>query len=322
VSLFRRLSLTALVLGFGHVVFGAIVRISGSGLGCGDHWPKCRGEWFPPFDRMDLVIEISHRYFAAALSTSIGVLLVFALLRRREPGVSGPDGILRPALWSFALVVAAALFGAATVKLELTNPYVTVVHLALAMALLAALCSAVIRTGGFGSSLVRPGVASPRTVRGAAIGAGLTFIALALGGLTANVPGANSSCWGFPLCRGDIVWSSNGLQIQLAHRIVAFVLAGHLVGLLIGVTKRRESPAVLTLARLSLATVVLQVLVAAALVEMQLPPLLRSLHEAAGTLLWIVTIAFAIVARRGAFDPVASMDAATRGSLSVRSAQA
>ena len=33
----RRLSILSLILGVGQVVFGAIVRITGSGLGCGDH---------------------------------------------------------------------------------------------------------------------------------------------------------------------------------------------------------------------------------------------------------------------------------------------
>jgi len=44
-----------------HLIFGAIVRISGSGMGCGDNWPKCYGHWFPPMSRPDLIIEVSHR---------------------------------------------------------------------------------------------------------------------------------------------------------------------------------------------------------------------------------------------------------------------
>jgi len=37
----RRLGYLALVVGFAQVLFGAIVRITGSGMGCGDHWPDC-----------------------------------------------------------------------------------------------------------------------------------------------------------------------------------------------------------------------------------------------------------------------------------------
>ena len=37
----RTIGYVALLLGFAQVVFGAIVRITGSGMGCGDHWPDC-----------------------------------------------------------------------------------------------------------------------------------------------------------------------------------------------------------------------------------------------------------------------------------------
>ena len=143
----RRLGLLTLILAFGQVVFGAIVRITGSGMGCGDHWPKCLGHWFPPLDRPDLIIEISHRWFAATLSLAIVALLIVALMRRRTPGVGGRGGVLRAASLATVLVVTAALFGAATVKLELGNKLVIVTHLAIAMALLAVLVSSTMRAG-------------------------------------------------------------------------------------------------------------------------------------------------------------------------------
>ena len=52
-SVVRRAAYTSLGVALLHIVFGAIVRISGSGMGCGENWPKCYGYWFPPFDRMD-----------------------------------------------------------------------------------------------------------------------------------------------------------------------------------------------------------------------------------------------------------------------------
>jgi heme a synthase len=322
VTALKRLSVASLIIAFGHVVFGAIVRISGSGLGCGDHWPKCHGYWFPPFNRIDLIIEVSHRYFAAGLSLAIVVLVLLALRHRGAPGVSGPDGVLRPAVLSAALVVAAAVFGGVTVKLELTNPYVTVVHLAIAMALLASLATAAIRAGGLGASTVRLGDASSRTARSATIAAGLTFIALALGGLTANVPGANAVCTGFPWCRNEVPWASGALHMQLAHRIIAFLLVGHLIGAMIGVARRREGRTIVALARASMAVVVLQLLVAAALVEMQLPPVLRSLHQAIGTLLWVVTATFALHARRAAVGSRAASADARHGALSTSGSRA
>ena len=70
-----------------HLIFGAIVRISGSGMGCGDNWPKCYGHWFPPMSRPDLIIEVSHRYLASILLLSLIALLVAAWNRRADPEV-------------------------------------------------------------------------------------------------------------------------------------------------------------------------------------------------------------------------------------------
>ena len=67
-STIRRVGYLALFVGFAQVVFGAIVRITGSGMGCGDHWPDCYGSFTPGQGGPNLLVEISHRYGAAALS--------------------------------------------------------------------------------------------------------------------------------------------------------------------------------------------------------------------------------------------------------------
>src|SRR5688500_15773786 len=94
----RRIGLLALALGFAQVVFGAIVRITGSGMGCGDHWPDCFGSFTPAHTGPTLLVEISHRYGAAALSLAIVALVVAAWIKRREPGVAGQGGVLRASL--------------------------------------------------------------------------------------------------------------------------------------------------------------------------------------------------------------------------------
>jgi heme A synthase len=295
----RRLSLTSLILGVGHVVFGAIVRITGSGMGCGDHWPTCQGYWFPPLERADLIIEVTHRYFAATLSFAIIALLAAALLRRRDTGVGGSGGVLRAAGLATALVVAAAVFGGVTVKLELANKWVIVTHLAIAMALLAVLVSAVMRAGGLGASNTSIGAASEKTWRGARAAMGLTFAVLVLGAFTAHLPGANSSCVGFPLCRGSLI--PNATQhVQLTHRILAFLLFFHLLGLMIAVRRRGEARLIIRAAAVAFGAVLAQVVIAAALVEMQLPAYLRSLHQAVGTLVWVSVVVLALLSRRGA----------------------
>lgn len=294
-KLFRRLAITALALAFAQIVFGAIVRITGSGMGCGDHWPKCLGAWFPPLNRIDLVIEITHRYMALGLSIAVVALLVMAMLRRREPGVGGRGGLLRPAIIAGFLVVCAALLGAVTVKLGL-NPYVIAAHLTIAMSLLAVLAVIAIRSGGLGGASTLEG-ASARTVKSAKAAAVLAIIILIVGALTANLPGAAASCGGFPWCR-SINSGGLGLWVQVAHRILAFVLLGHLYGIARGTARRNEPASIVRIARIAFGIVIAQVLVAGAMVEMQFPPVFRSLHQAMGTLLWLAIVVLTVLAIR------------------------
>jgi len=295
----RRLSILALVLGVGQVVFGAIVRITGSGLGCGDHWPKCQGHWFPPLERTDLIIEVTHRYIAATLSVAILALLVVALLRRNADGVAGRGGVLRASALAATLVVAAALFGAVTVKLELGNKLVIVTHLAIAMTLLAVLIAATMRAGGLGATHASIGSASAKTWRGARAAVALTFVVLVMGAFTAHVPGANSSCIGFPLCRASAIPDPTQ-RIQLIDRQGAVLLFFHLLGLAIAVRRRGESALIIRAAFVAFGAVVAQIVVAAILVEMQLPAMVRSLHQAVGTLVWVAVVILALLSRRGA----------------------
>jgi cytochrome c oxidase assembly protein subunit 15 len=296
----RRLGYLALLVGFAQVVFGAIVRITGSGMGCGDHWPDCYGSFTPAHGELNLLVEISHRYGAAALSLTIIALVVAAWLKRKEPWVSGPGGVLRPSVLAILLVIVAAFFGAVTVKMSL-NPFVVVTHLAIAVSLLAVLVVVVVRAGGFGAGTVP--ARYERTLRSSRAAIGVTFLTLVFGALTANTAGAAVACQGFPWCR-TITESGTPLYIQVTHRIIAFLLLGHLIGIAIGVRKRGETRAVRAVAWTALGIVILQVVVAAAMVEMRLPPTLRSLHQAIGTALWIsvVTLAALAAGTRGMTD--------------------
>ena len=307
----RRLSYASLALAVVHIIFGAIVRISGSGFGCGDDWPKCEGAWFPPLDRPDLIIEYLHRVLASVLSMVIVVLLVLAFRRRSDPAVGGRGGVLRAAILASVVVVVTALFGAVIVKLELQNRLVVVTHLVLAMLLVAALVAAAMRAGGFGAPGVTPveserakyaGV-STKTRRVATAGAALTLVVILFGALTANLPSAAESCLGFPHCRVAMQSVGGLLHLQLTHRVLAFLLLFHMIGAAIAIGKRGEARRVVTSARVAAGAIVLQVIVAAAMVETRLPPVLQSVHQAVGTLVWVAVVVFALLARRGAASP-------------------
>lgn len=288
-----RLAYGALALAYLQAVLGAVVRITGSGMGCGDHWPRCLGYWFPPLQRTDLIIEVTHRYVAAALTVAVLALLLAAWRARRR--ARGGDAVLRSAAIAAVLVVAAALLGAATVKLEL-HAGAVLIHLALAMSLIAALAYAAIRSRELdGASVV---AASPRTVRAAAVAAVMSFVTVIMGGVTANVAGAAVSCVGFPHCR-EIAARGAPLGVQIFHRVLAFLLLFHLLGMVLALRKRGEPAATRTWARVAFFTVLAQIVVAAAMVESGLPLHLRALHQALGTLVWLTVFVFAATARRG-----------------------
>ncbi|MEP6506850.1 MAG: COX15/CtaA family protein [Gemmatimonadales bacterium] len=291
----RRLSYAALALAFAQIVFGAIVRITGSGMGCGDHWPKCAGQWFPPHDRIDLIIEITHRYIALGLSIVVIGLFLTAFARRRDAGVSGEGGILRPTVLAAGLVVMAALLGAITVKMAL-NPIIIATHLTIAMSLLATLAIAASRAGGFAAGADLSS-ATPKTWRAARAAVALALITIVFGALTANLPGATAACGGFPLCR-TVVSNGSELYVQIIHRILAFLLFGHLIGIAVGTSRRKEPPVIKRSATIALSAAVLQIIVAAAMIEMHFPPVFRSLHQAFGTLVWLSIIVLAIITNR------------------------
>jgi heme A synthase len=79
--------LAGLALGFNVLVilWGAVVRATGSGAGCGAHWPTCNGSVIPMAPSVGTLIEYSHR-----ATSGIALLLVALLLHRvfryREPG--------------------------------------------------------------------------------------------------------------------------------------------------------------------------------------------------------------------------------------------
>ena len=252
----RRLGLEALFLGFVQVVFGAVVRITGSGLGCGDHWPDCYGTFAPAHRGAALLIEISHRYGAAVLSIAVLALFAAAWMKRDSEGTRGSGGVLAPAGAALALVIIAALFGAATVKLGLAT-WVVVTHLAIAMSLLAMLVEVVVRSADFTRrTLARPAEAS-RSLPAARAAVALTFLTLIFGALTANTPGAPVACGGFPWCRTGMT-SGAPLVIQITHRILAVLLLGHLIGMMISARKREPGSPVARAATAAFALATIQ----------------------------------------------------------------
>lgn len=278
-----------------HIIFGAIVRISGSGMGCGDNWPKCHGYWFPPYERMDLVIEITHRHLAVALFASIAWLVLVAWRARASDVGSRTSGVLNSARLALGLWFAAASFGAVTVFTG--NPaWATVVHKVIAASLLAALVTATIRAGGLGGSRILSQGSTSNAVGGATAAAAMALLVVVLGGLTAKIPGAAVACAGFPLC-GEGSLGGGAQHVQLTHRLLAYALVLHLISLPFRFRTRGEPAPIVTAAWIGLALGVLQIVWAGWMVTGGFPAVVRSLHQATGILIWVTAFAMTYLAR-------------------------
>lgn len=295
----RRLSIAALVVACTHLVFGAIVRISGSGMGCGDHWPKCYGYWFPPFNRPDLIVEVSHRYLASILTLTVLSLATVAFMRRREPGVAGPGGPLRSAVGAVAAVFSAAILGGVTVKMG-NAPWATVAHWLVAMTLLAFVATTAMRAGALGGASALKQRGTARAFRSSRAAAVMAILAVALGGLTAKLPGAAVGCTTVPMCGPNPAVESSAVHTQLTHRTLAIILVLHLAGVVMMMRKRRseEAPVVVRAAMIAFGMVLLQLAIASSMILLHLPPVLRSLHEATGVGIWLSCFVLAYLARR------------------------
>src|SRR5712691_13406447 len=193
------------------IVLGAVVRISGSGMGCGDHWPLCNGHIVPPLNDIPTVIEWSHRLVAAVVSVLVVGLAVYAWRRR---GAGSLESGVGAAYTAVVLLVIQVLLGAVTVKTGLT-PVLVILHLATAMLLLGSLIAAA----------RAPWIPTPDSW----IPLALTFITVLFGALTANL-GAIASCGGFPLCNGQLIPTAGPLAwVHWTHRVLAYTLVGYLV---------------------------------------------------------------------------------------------
>jgi heme A synthase len=264
-------------------------------MGCGDNWPKCYGYWFPPFERMDLIIEVMHRYLAVALFAAIAGLALEAWRARRAPRVSGPGGVWRSAQLALVLWFAPALFGAVTVFTG--NPaWATVVHKLLAASLLAVLVIACIRAGALGGRTIFSTSGTSKAVRAATSAAQGALIVVLLGGLTAKLPGAAVACAGFPLC-GDGSLGGGAQHVQLTHRLLAYLLALHLLSLPFVFRTRGEPAPVQRAALFAASFAVLQIVWAGWMVLGGFPGVVRSLHQATGIGIWVASVAMAYLAR-------------------------
>lgn len=96
----------------GVIVFGAFVRATGSGAGCGPSWPTCRPAVSPEAEA-ERAIELTHRR-TAGVALALVVILAVVVWRRTSKGHPARMG----ALLSVVAIVGEALIGAMIVLAE------------------------------------------------------------------------------------------------------------------------------------------------------------------------------------------------------------
>ncbi len=111
---FRRFAWAVLLANLGVIVWGALVRATGSGAGCGNNWPLCNGQVVPRAPALKTLIEFSHRLTSGIALILVVVMLVLAcrLFPRRHR-------TRRAAAASLALMLSEAAIGAGLVLFKL-----------------------------------------------------------------------------------------------------------------------------------------------------------------------------------------------------------
>lgn len=138
---FRRFAWLVLGYDLAVIVWGAYVRATGSGAGCGRHWPTCQGEVIPRSPAASTLIELAHR-----LSSGLAFLLVVALLVWARRALARGHPARKAAALSLVFMVTEALLGAGLVLFgwvakdaSAARALAMSLHLANTFALLAAL---------------------------------------------------------------------------------------------------------------------------------------------------------------------------------------
>lgn len=123
------------------ILWGVVVRATGSGAGCGSHWPTCNGDVLPALHEMETLIEFTHRLTSGAMGVLVIGLLVWAWR------VYGRDHhVTKAAIATLVLTIIEGLIGALLVRAELvadnasvTRAIVIALHLVNTYILLTAL---------------------------------------------------------------------------------------------------------------------------------------------------------------------------------------
>jgi heme o synthase len=326
VTNFRRLAILSATTTYLLVVIGAIVRSTGSGMGCPD-WPTCHGALLPPLGDTQAWIEWTHRGVAVIVGLLVLAMAVLAVARHRRQ-----LSIVVPSIGAVLLVGFQAYLGKITVDTSNAGEWVTA-HLATALALLALLTFIAVRAT-YPQILPKRG-ASQRLTLLAAFTAACVY-ALMLFGSHLTATGGALAFPDWPLFSGQLLpsFSSDpntaGREMaQFLHRFVAAVVGVLLLATAVVIWRavraaRRDGrsipggEALLALTGTAAALYAVQVIVGALQITTLLAPWAVALHLALGALIWALVAAAVFVGYFAARTAEASTTTAVEAPDSTR----
>ena len=282
---FRYLALATVIATYGLIVLGGTVRATNSGTACPD-WPLCYGQVIPPFETK-VFIEFSHRLFASIVGFMILGTVIWIWRKHRAHRV-----MLRAGMAAGLLLALQVLVGGATVNTE-TAATVVAIHLSIALTLLATLiliAAAAFRLGREDT------VWGGRSGQAVAIWplpvlAALSVLVLIISGAYVSQTGAGLAYPDWPLFDGKLVSAGGKLaNIHYIHRVVAAAVGVLVLALAVQTLRRDRRRVMVAAVTLAFVVYVVQVLVGASNVWLDLATPARIAHLALASALWAVLV--------------------------------
>jgi heme A synthase len=274
------------------VLWGAFVRATGSGAGCGNHWPTCNGQVVPHAAQIATIIEFTHRATSGlALMAIVGLVVgAFRAYPRRHPVRTG-------AVLSGVFILTEALIGAGLVLFEhvaknasTARAFSLSIHLVNTFTLLAVLAlTAWWASGGEALSFATAG--SLRWLLPSAL-AGLILLGIsgAIAALGDTLFPVTSLASGFAQ---DFAPSSHlFVRLRVFHPGIAIAASGFLLFAVGQALKQRKTQATQTLGLTVLALCFAQLMVGALNLALLAPVTMQLLHLLTADLLWIASVLF------------------------------
>ena len=280
------------------IVWGALVRATGSGAGCGNHWPLCNGQLIPISPTVHTVIEFTHRSMTAGATFAVIAML---LLTFRATSKGRAARVV--AVVSMLLLLNEALLGALLVKLgyvtdnrSLGRVVMLAVHLSNTLLLLGALTmtAVLLRTGHRRVSIVKP--RAPWSAQGRVL-AGLGLVSTLVVGVTGSLAALGDTLFpsrslGDAISADFAVGSPWLIRLRWVHPVSA-VLAAVCIILLLKRSWTRPDW-VGRMARVVAGLLAMQFILGFADVLLLAPVWLQLVHLAGADLYWVSLVALSV----------------------------